>query len=101
MARRPKVATTVGALRRQVAPRRDAGETIALVPTIGALHEGHLSLVRLARRSADRVVVSIVVNPSQLAPSEDFSTIPARSRPMLRHWLRRKSIWSGRRPASR
>src|SRR4051812_12987942 len=77
MARRPRVAKTVSALRRQVARWRAAGETVALVPTMGALHEGHLSLVRLARRRrADRVVVSIFVNPGQFAPAEDFSTYP-------------------------
>ena len=76
MARRPKIARTVAALRRQVARWRESGETVALVPTMGALHEGHLALVRLARRRADRVVVSIFVNPAQFAPSEDFSTYP-------------------------
>src|SRR6478672_11774535 len=76
MARRPQVAKTVTVLRRQVACWRKAGETVALVPTMGALHEGHLSLVRLARRRAARVVVSIFVNPAQFAPSEDFSTYP-------------------------
>ncbi len=76
MARRPQVAKTVTALRRQVARWRDAGGTVALVPTMGALHKGHLSLVRLARRRSDRVVVSIFVNPAQFAPSEDFSTYP-------------------------
>jgi pantoate--beta-alanine ligase len=78
MARRPQLAKTVTALRRQVARWRDAGETIALVPTMGALHAGHLSLVRRARRRADRVVVSIFINPAQFAPSEDFSTYPRR-----------------------
>jgi pantoate--beta-alanine ligase len=76
MARWPKIAKTVAELRRQVARWRDEGETVALVPTMGALHEGHLALVRLARRRADRVVVSIFVNPAQFAPSEDFSTYP-------------------------
>jgi pantoate--beta-alanine ligase len=76
MARGPKIAKTVAALRRQVARWRDEDETVALVPTMGALHEGHLALVRLARRRADRVVVSIFVNPAQFAPSEDFSTYP-------------------------
>src|SRR3954454_8332943 len=72
----PRIARTVPALRRSIAQWRDAGETIALVPTMGALHQGHVSLVRLARRRADRVVVSIFVNPAQFAPSEDFSTYP-------------------------
>jgi len=76
MARRPKIAKTVPALRRIVAGWRDKGETVALVPTMGALHAGHIALVRLARRRADRVVVSIFVNPAQFAPSEDFSTYP-------------------------
>lgn len=76
MARRPTIATTIVSLRRRIAAWRDAGETVALVPTMGALHEGHLSLVRLARRKADHVVVSIFVNPAQFAPTEDFSTYP-------------------------
>ena len=76
MARRPKIAKTVPALRRIVAGWRDKSETVALVPTMGALHAGHVSLVRLARRRAGRVVVSIFVNPAQFAPSEDFSTYP-------------------------
>src|SRR5258705_10373012 len=76
MAPRQKIAKTVSSLRRTVAQWREAGETVALVPTMGALHEGHLALVRLARRRADRVVVSIFVNPAQFAPTEDFSTYP-------------------------
>src|SRR6195256_1963967 len=71
-----KIATTVANLRRAVALWRGNKETVALVPTMGALHDGHLSLVRLARRRADRVVVSIFVNPAQFAPTEDFSTYP-------------------------
>jgi pantoate--beta-alanine ligase len=76
MGRRPQVATTLKGLRRRIAAWRDAGETVALVPTMGALHEGHLSLVRLARRKARRIVVSIFVNPAQFSPAEDFSTYP-------------------------
>jgi pantoate--beta-alanine ligase len=69
-------APTVETLRRVVAGWRGAGERVALVPTMGALHEGHLALVRLAREQAGQVVVSIFVNPTQFAPNEDFSAYP-------------------------
>jgi pantoate--beta-alanine ligase len=76
MARRPRVARTVSALRRAVAQFRAAGQRIALVPTMGALHEGHLALVRAGRRRGARVLVSIFVNPAQFAPHEDLATYP-------------------------
>jgi pantoate--beta-alanine ligase len=64
------------ALREALAPERRAGRTIGLVPTMGSFHEGHLSLMRRARRDCDVVVVSLFVNPTQFAPSEDFATYP-------------------------
>jgi pantoate--beta-alanine ligase len=67
---------TLARLRKATANFRDRGETVALVPTMGALHAGHLALIHVAHRRADRVVVSIFVNPTQFAPHEDLASYP-------------------------
>jgi pantoate--beta-alanine ligase len=72
----PMIVRTIPALRRALDGLRARKASIALVPTMGALHDGHVSLVRLAKRRAKRVVVSIFVNPTQFAPSEDFGSYP-------------------------
>ena len=72
----PKLLPTISQLRAQVSAWRKKGETIALVPTMGALHDGHISLVTQAQTLARRVVVSIFVNPTQFAANEDLSKYP-------------------------
>jgi pantoate--beta-alanine ligase len=74
--RRPRVIRTLPALKRAIADFQTRRYKIALVPTMGALHAGHLALVRIAQRRADRVIVSIFVNPTQFAPNEDLKTYP-------------------------
>src|SRR5262245_2151038 len=73
---KPRVVTTVEAVRQGVAAARQGGLTVGLVPTMGALHDGHVSLIRAARAETGFVVVSIFVNPTQFGPSEDLSRYP-------------------------
>jgi pantoate--beta-alanine ligase len=71
-----KTVRDIESLREIIDGWRQVGETIALVPTMGGLHHGHMSLVQLAAGQADRVVVSVYVNPTQFGPAEDFESYP-------------------------
>ncbi len=72
----PETATSVAGLREKVGIWRRQSKTVGLVPTMGALHDGHSALVRQSLAQCDRTVVSIFVNPKQFAPHEDFATYP-------------------------
>jgi pantoate--beta-alanine ligase len=70
------IARTVSDLRSVVREWREAGDNVAVVPTMGALHEGHLSLVRAAKSQSDRVIVTLFVNPTQFSNADDLQTYP-------------------------
>lgn len=71
-----EIIRTVRDMQRRANEERRAGRTIAIVPTMGFLHDGHVSLIRLARESSDVVVTTVFVNPAQFGPQEDFERYP-------------------------
>lgn len=91
MTARPRIVRSVKALRASIAALRGNRRTIALVPTMGALHDGHIALVRFAREKADRVAASIFVNPTQFGPTEDFGRYPRTWKADIRALSREKT----------
>ena len=97
MPKRPPVARTLPALHRAIEKLRNRKAKVAIVPTMGALHDGHLTLVRTAQRRGLKVVVSIFVNPTQFAPHEDFTSYPRTMNADLDKLAALARIWCGRR----
>lgn len=73
---KPETTRTIRELRAPVADWRKQGHSVGMVPTMGALHRGHLALIEAAQKASDRVVVTLFVNPTQFAPAEDLSAYP-------------------------
>ncbi|MDJ0884227.1 MAG: pantoate--beta-alanine ligase, partial [Desulfobacterales bacterium] len=71
-----EIISTAGQMQSRAGQLKREGRTVALVPTMGYLHEGHLALMRMGRERADTLVTSIYVNPTQFAPGEDFEAYP-------------------------
>src|SRR5512137_1936417 len=86
-----EIVRSIADLRARLAPWKKAGERIGLVPTMGALHEGHMVLVRAAQAQGVRVVVTIFVNPRQFGPNEDLASYPRREEADL-ELLRRAAV---------
>jgi pantoate--beta-alanine ligase len=89
MSNRLPVIRFAGELRKTVQQWRRRGQKVALVTTMGGLHEGHLALVRLAKKHASRVIVSVFVNPTQFAPNEDYGSYPRNEE---RDWHKLSSV---------
>ena len=96
-----QVVRSIAELRGVIAQWRNNGHRIALVPTMGALHSGHLGLVRRAAQLADRTLVSIFVNPSQFAPHEDLARYPRDEAGDLAKLAPKAATWCGRPPPRR
>ena len=73
---KPETVRTIAELRDRIGAWRREGRSVGMVPTMGALHQGHRALIEAAKRRADRVVVTLFVNPAQFGPTEDFSAYP-------------------------